>query len=63
LFTKTDTLYEKWKNDKQNELLVYALTYILDDEDMIPDDIKFLGYLDDIAVIDSVEFLLKENHN
>lgn len=58
LYTKTDALYERWKKDKQNELLVYALTYIFDDEDMIPDDIKFLGYLDDMAVIDSVEFLL-----
>ncbi|MFN8579345.1 MAG: YkvA family protein [Candidatus Sericytochromatia bacterium] len=62
LYTKTSELYERWKSDKQNELLVYALTYILDDEDMIPDDIKFLGYLDDMAVIDSVEFLLANNN-
>lgn len=58
ILQKTEMLYQRWQNDKGNDLLAYTLTYILDDQEMIPDDVQFLGYLDDMAVIDAAEFIL-----
>lgn len=60
ILSKTEALYQKWLSDKNNELLTCTLTYILDEQEMIPDDIQFLGYLDDLAIIDGAEFLLSE---
>lgn len=52
---KVEKLYVLLKNDKDDErkrIAQWALTYLFDDQDVIHDDIKGLGYIDDMAVMD-----------
>lgn len=55
MIEKAETLYDVLKNDKdagKRRIAQWALTYLFDDQDVIHDDIKGLGYVDDMAVMD-----------
>ena len=52
---KVERLYGLLKNDvdaERKHIAQWALTYLFDDQDVIHDDVKGLGYVDDMAVID-----------
>ncbi len=52
---KVERLYWIMKNDSDGEktrIAKWALTYLFDDQDVIHDDVKGLGYVDDMAVMD-----------
>lgn len=52
---KAARLYDELKNgydSKKKQTASWALTYLLEDDDIISDDIKVLGFVDDIAVMD-----------
>lgn len=52
---KVERLYGLLKNDvdaERKRIAQWALTYLFDDQDVIHDDIKGLGFVDDMAVID-----------
>ena len=48
---KTDQLLPLALNEN-NEVAIWALTYLLDDEDLIHDDLSILGWQDDWMVVD-----------
>ena len=50
-------------NNKGCEISKWALTYLLDDEDLIHDELTFLGYQDDALILNAAIKLLKMNHN
>jgi hypothetical protein len=44
-----------------NEVALWALTYLFDDQDLIHDDISYLGWQDDWVVLDSAMRILHLN--
>ena len=60
---KITELYTILKNDPDEErkkIAQWALTYFFDDQDIIHDDIKGLGYVDDLIVIDRALIILDQ---
>ena len=60
---KITELYTIMKNDPDEDrkkIAHWALTYFFDDQDIIHDDIKGLGYVDDLIVIDRALMILKQ---
>jgi hypothetical protein len=58
-----DRLYEILKNTddvERKRIAQWALTYLFDDQDVIHDDVKGLGYVDDLAVMDYALRLLEK---
>jgi len=47
------------RNDSNHEVIDWALTYLLDDEDLIHDRMSFLGLQDDWMVMEGAHFLIK----
>lgn len=45
------TLKKLWDEDRTNEILIWTLTYLLDPQDLVRDNMPYLGYLDDYYVI------------
>jgi len=50
-------------NTQQCEISRWALTYLLDDEDLIHDELTNLGYQDDAMVLNSALKFIKINNN
>ena len=52
---KVARLYDELKNGRdpdKKKTVKWALTYLFEDRDIIGDDVKGLGYVDDMAVVD-----------
>ena len=52
---KVEKLYGLLKSDvdaERKRIALWALTYLFDDQDVIHDDVKGFGYVDDMAVMD-----------
>jgi uncharacterized membrane protein YkvA (DUF1232 family) len=49
----TKDVYSRWEKSK-NDVLMWALTYIFDPEDLINDQTPYIGYLDDLFVLEAV---------
>ena len=47
------------RNQSNHEVIDWALTYLLDDEDLIHDRLSFLGLQDDWMVVEGAHFLIK----
>ena len=47
------------RNHSNHEVIDWALTYLLDDEDLIHDRLSFLGLQDDWMVVEGAHFLIK----
>lgn len=51
----------KHAQETRNEVALWALTYLFDDQDLIHDDISYLGWQDDWVVLDSAMRILHLN--
>jgi hypothetical protein len=51
----------KHAQETRNEVALWALTYLFDDQDLIHDDISYLGWQDDWVVLNSAIRILQSN--
>ena len=51
----------KHAQETSNEVALWALTYLFDDQDLIHDDVSYLGWQDDWVVLNSATRILQSN--
>jgi uncharacterized membrane protein YkvA (DUF1232 family) len=49
--------------EEQNEIAIWSLTYLFDEEELIYDSIPFFGYQDDWLVLNDAIRLIKTSKN
>lgn len=49
--------------EEQNEIAIWSLTYLFDEEELIYDSIPFFGYQDDWLVLNAAIRLIKTSKN
>jgi hypothetical protein len=58
LFIKSESLFKYFHNNKNDEVSLWALTYLYDQYDLLNDNINYFGYIEDLAVINSALILI-----
>lgn len=58
--TKLYSILKNANDDEEKQVAHWALTYFFDDQDIIHDDIKGIGFIDDMIVIDSALNILNQ---
>ena len=48
---ETEWVYGRWLEDPDSKVLQYTLTYVLDDQDLVQDDLAYIGFIDDWYVL------------
>lgn len=59
LFNKSESLYNHYLKNVNDEVSQWALTYLYDHADLLDDNIDYFGYIDDLAVINSAIIIKK----
>lgn len=49
-----DILVQRFQQNPDDQLALWALTYLYDDEDMLDDNIDYFGYVDDLQILQAV---------